>query len=227
MKGNAQLLHSLPRVNLCTLKAMALFLHELSESSGVTLMGLGNFAIVFAPCWLRNPSNDPNSLLLNTNFEIAFAKEALAVLGTKEFAVQEDRQISSQTAVIGLLEVNDIAAPKFPIADDEHPIVSNVTPLKPKSSKLYARRAMPSNFSNVSVSLVQLRYLGVALEEQFMCEWSGLRIPAILSGMLTALSTPVDVMLEALSCAAVLSDDAAAAVFAELEARERNPTLFS
>ena len=60
-------------------------------------------------------------------------------------------------------------------------------------------------------------YLGVALEEQFMCEWSGLRIPAILSGMLTALSTPVDVMLEALSCAAVLSDDAAAAVFAELE----------
>ena len=63
----------------------------------------------------------------------------------------------------------------------------------------------------------EVLYLGVALEEQFMCEWSGLRIPAILSGMLTALSTPVDVMLEALSCAAVLSDDAAAAVFAELE----------
>ena len=64
----------------------------------------------------------------------------------------------------------------------------------------------------------EVLYLGVALEEQFMCEWSGLRIPAVLSGMLTALSTPVDVMLEALSGVAAVDDDAAAAmVFAELE----------
>jgi hypothetical protein len=60
-------------------------------------------------------------------------------------------------------------------------------------------------------------YLGVALEEQCVCEWSGLRIPAVLCGMLTALSTPVDVMLEALSGVAAVDDGAAAMVFAELE----------
>jgi hypothetical protein len=60
-------------------------------------------------------------------------------------------------------------------------------------------------------------YLGVALEEQCVCEWSGLRIPAVLCGMLTALSTPVDVMLEALSGVAAVDDGAAVMVFAELE----------
>jgi hypothetical protein len=60
-------------------------------------------------------------------------------------------------------------------------------------------------------------YLGVALEEQCVCEWSGLRIPAVLCGMLSALSTPVDVMLEALSGVAAVDDGAAAMVFAELE----------
>ena len=60
-------------------------------------------------------------------------------------------------------------------------------------------------------------YLGVALEEQCVCEWSGLRIPAVLCGMLTALSTPVDVMLEALSGVAAVDDGAADMVFAELE----------
>ena len=61
-------------------------------------------------------------------------------------------------------------------------------------------------------------YLGVALEEQCMCEWSGLRIPAVLCGMLNALATPVDVMFEALSAAA-FDDAAAAVVFAEVESR--------
>ena len=61
-------------------------------------------------------------------------------------------------------------------------------------------------------------YLGVALEEQCTCEWSGLRIPAVLCGMLNALATPVDVMCEALSAAAV-DDAAAAVVFAEVESR--------
>ena len=85
--GVSQLLQSLPRANLCTLKALALFLRELSESSSVTLMGLDNFAIVFAPCWLRNPSDDPATLLVNANKEIAFAKEALALLCSEEFVV--------------------------------------------------------------------------------------------------------------------------------------------
>jgi len=60
-------------------------------------------------------------------------------------------------------------------------------------------------------------YLGVALEEQCACVWFGQRIPAVLSGMLTALSTPVDVMLDALSCATAFDDCTAAVVFAELE----------
>ena len=51
-----------------------------------------------------------------------------------------------------------------------------------------------------------------------MCEWSGLRIPAVLCGMLNALATPVDVMFEALSAAA-FDDAAAAVVFAEVESR--------
>lgn len=87
-EGVTQVLQSLPRANLCTLKALALFLRELSESSDVTRMGLDNFAIVFAPCWLRNPSDDPATLLVNTNKEIAFAKEALTVLCSDEFVVQ-------------------------------------------------------------------------------------------------------------------------------------------
>jgi hypothetical protein len=69
------------------LKALALFLRELSESSSVTLMGLDNFAIVFAPCWLRNPSDDPATLMMNTHKEIAFAKEALSVLSADDFVV--------------------------------------------------------------------------------------------------------------------------------------------
>ena len=85
--GVTQLLQSLPRVNICMLKALALFLRELSESSSVTLMGLDNFAIVFAPCWLRNPSDDPATLLVNTNKEITFAKEALTILSSEEFVV--------------------------------------------------------------------------------------------------------------------------------------------
>ena len=86
-EGVTQLLQSLPRANLCMLKALALFLRELSESSSVTLMGLDNFAIVFAPCWLRNPSDDPATLLVNTNKEITFAKEALTILSSEEFVV--------------------------------------------------------------------------------------------------------------------------------------------
>jgi hypothetical protein len=60
-------------------------------------------------------------------------------------------------------------------------------------------------------------YLGVALEEQCLCEWSGLRIPAVLGGMLMALSTPVDVIIEALSSADACDCDTAAVAFAELE----------
>ena len=86
-EGVTQVLQSLPRTNLCTLKALALFLQELSESSDVTRMGLDNFAIVFAPCWLRNPSDDPATLLMNANKEIAFAKEALAVLCSDDLSV--------------------------------------------------------------------------------------------------------------------------------------------
>ena len=70
------------------MKALALFLRELSETSSVTLMGLDNFAIVFAPCWLRNPSDDPATLLVNASKEITFAKEALGVLCADEFVVQ-------------------------------------------------------------------------------------------------------------------------------------------
>jgi hypothetical protein len=81
------LLQSLPRPNLYTLKALALFLRELSVSSSVTLMGLDNFAIVFAPCWLRNPSDDPATLMMNTNKEISFAKEALSILCSDDFVV--------------------------------------------------------------------------------------------------------------------------------------------
>jgi hypothetical protein len=51
-------------------------------------MGLDNFAIVFAPCWLRNPSDDPATLLVNASKEITFAKEALGVLCADEFVVQ-------------------------------------------------------------------------------------------------------------------------------------------
>ena len=71
--------------------------------------------------------------------------------------------------------------------------------------------------SNENEPAAEALYLGVALEEQCVCEWSGLRIPAVLGGMLTALSTPVDVMLESLSSVAACDDDAAAVVFAELE----------
>jgi hypothetical protein len=85
--GITLLLQSIPRPNLCTLKALALFLRELSESRSVTLMGLDNFAIVFAPCWLRNPSDDPATLLVNTNKEISFAKEALNILCSDDFVV--------------------------------------------------------------------------------------------------------------------------------------------
>ena len=60
-------------------------------------------------------------------------------------------------------------------------------------------------------------YLGVALEDQCSCEWSGLRIPAVLGGMLMALSTPVDVIIEALSSADACDVDTATVVFAELE----------
>jgi hypothetical protein len=60
-------------------------------------------------------------------------------------------------------------------------------------------------------------YLGVELEEQCVCEWSGIRIPAVLGGMLSALSSPVDVLLDALSSADTCDGDAAAVVFAELE----------
>jgi hypothetical protein len=60
-------------------------------------------------------------------------------------------------------------------------------------------------------------YLGVKLEEQCVCEWSGIRIPAVLGGMLSALSSPVDVLLDALSSADTCDGDAAAVVFAELE----------
>jgi hypothetical protein len=90
MSGDAvaQMLQSLPRANLCTLKALALFLRELAESSEVTRMSLDNFAIVFAPCWLRNPSDDPATLLVNTNKEIAFSKEALTLLCSEDFVVQ-------------------------------------------------------------------------------------------------------------------------------------------
>jgi hypothetical protein len=71
--------------------------------------------------------------------------------------------------------------------------------------------------SNENEPAAEALYLGVALEEQCMCEWSGLRIPAVLGGMLMALSTPVDVMLDSLSSVASCDDDAAAVVFAELE----------
>jgi hypothetical protein len=60
-------------------------------------------------------------------------------------------------------------------------------------------------------------YLGVALEEQCACEWSGLRIPAVLAGMLSALSTPVDAMLEAWSAGLTFDECNAAAVFGEIE----------
>ncbi len=212
-----QLLNSLPRVNLCTLKAIALFLHELSESSSVTLMSLDNFAIVFAPCWLRNPSDDPNSLLLNVSFEIAFTKQALTVLCNEEFVLREGNSVSSPAAATELLNLNNNRAPQILLANVERPNSLNVTPSIPKSSKIYARRkANPTNPSK-SAGYIPSLYVGVALEEQCACVWFGQRIPAVLSGMLTALSTPVDVMLDALSCAAAFDDCTAAVVFAELE----------
>jgi hypothetical protein len=221
--GITQLLHSLPRANMCTLKVLALFLYELSENSSVTLMGLDNFAIVFAPCWLRNPCDDPKMMLLNTSLEISFVRMALTVLCSKEFVVQEEVPASSPVAVSRFLEMKEYVASPQLIHDDVRVFTSNVTPSKPKGHKLYARRRVIATDSNpVQVvdfahCVIRTQYLGVALEEQCVCEWSGLRIPAVLGGMLTALSTPVDVMLESLSSAAACDDDAAAVVFAELE----------
>jgi hypothetical protein len=223
--GITQLLHSLPRANLCTLKVLALFLYELSQHSSVTLMGLDNFAIVFAPCWLRNPCDDPKTMVLNTSIEISFAKIALVVLSSKEFVVQEEVSTSSPVAVSRFLEMEECDASSQLIQDDVKDFTSNVTPSKPKGQILYSRRrafATKSNHvqvahSNENEPAAEALYLGVALEEQCVCEWSGLRIPAVLGGMLMALSTPVDVMLDSLSSVASCDDDAAAVVFAELE----------
>ena len=186
-------------------------------------MGLDNFAIVFAPCWLRNPCDDPKTMVLNTSIEISFVRMALVVLCSKEFVVQEEVSTSSPVAVSRFLEMKECVASPQLIQDDGRVLTSKVTPSKPKGDKLYARRRAIATDSNpVQVvdfadCVIQTQYMGVALEEQCVCEWSGLRIPAVLGGMLTALSTPVDVMLESLSSVAACDDDAAAVVFAELE----------
>ena len=218
-EGIKLLLHSLPQVNLCTLKALALLLLELSESSSITLMGLDNFAVVFAPCWLRNPSDNPEILLQNASKEIAFAKEALAVLCAEDFVVQQERQTLCSVALPELWALKHTKDTPFSKTSDERAITSKPNPSKPREERVYTRRQVPQSVRKAIVDIPKegTPILGVALEEQCLCEWSGLRIPAVLGGMLMALSTPVDVIIEALSSADACDCDTAAVAFAELE----------
>jgi hypothetical protein len=187
-------------------------------------MGLEQFAIVFAPCWLRNPSDDARALPLSSIDEIAFAKEALIALCSD--------QVVGQPQSPSTLPDQE----KHFLIPDCISTSITLSALQPKVDGEYRRRRAPcrknypgADDANPSQNQTKLGgpddeaaeskalYLGVALEEQCACEWSGLRIPAVLAGMLSALSTPVDAMLEAWSAGLTFDECNAAAVFGEIE----------
>jgi hypothetical protein len=143
-----------------------------------------------------------------------------AVLLDPAPAVESADAQPTMSPFAGLPKLTAHDAAPFSNAGDERSVGVHATPPKFRGSGVYARRkATPtSRVTTIAGPAIQLLYLGVALEEQCTCEWSGLRIPAVLCGMLNALATPVDVMCEALSAAA-MDDAAAALVFAEVESR--------
>lgn len=69
-----KLFENLPSLNQKILKELALMVREISDPRSVELskMSVENCAIVFAPCFLRNPSEDVNTLMENTKYETKF-----------------------------------------------------------------------------------------------------------------------------------------------------------
>jgi hypothetical protein len=66
------LLARLPDVHARALEYVVAFLKELAKGEAQTKMGTGNLAMVFAPGFLRCPSDNPAVILANSNQEKAF-----------------------------------------------------------------------------------------------------------------------------------------------------------
>eukprot|EP01111_Echinosteliopsis_oligospora_P019253 TRINITY_DN9215_c0_g1_i1.p1 TRINITY_DN9215_c0_g1~~TRINITY_DN9215_c0_g1_i1.p1 ORF type:complete len:735 (-),score=189.41 TRINITY_DN9215_c0_g1_i1:45-2249(-) len=85
-----ELVNSLPENHRNTLRFVVKFLQHLSANEIVahTKMNAENLAMVFAPCLLRSPSNDPTAFLENST------REKLFVLAVIEYLVVTDDQLN-------------------------------------------------------------------------------------------------------------------------------------
>ncbi|KAL6074436.1 Rho GTPase-activating protein 39 [Balamuthia mandrillaris] len=85
-KKVVELVHKLPKENQATLAFLIRFLQHITKPdiAAVTQMGVDNVSSIFAPSFLRNPSDDPQLILLNTKAEAEFMKNLLLHLQPEE-----------------------------------------------------------------------------------------------------------------------------------------------
>ncbi len=79
------LFDKLDQINRNVIRDIALLCAEISsvENQKINRMSLENLAIVFAPSFLRNPSENPMEILNNTKYEVRFVTSLLAAVATR------------------------------------------------------------------------------------------------------------------------------------------------
>ena len=73
-EGALAVLDQLPEVNRLTALYVVNFLKSVSENQSVNKMSISNLAMVFAPNFLRCPSEDPQVIFNNTKYEQAWLR---------------------------------------------------------------------------------------------------------------------------------------------------------
>ena len=76
--GAFEVLERLPQVNRLTALFVVHFLKQVSLHEEVNKMSVANLAMVFAPNYLRCPSEDPQVILNNTKYEQAWLRSLMA-----------------------------------------------------------------------------------------------------------------------------------------------------
>ena len=73
-EGALDVLNRLPNVNKATALYVIKFLRKVADNQEVNKMSINNLAMVFAPNFLRCPSEDPQVIFNNTKYEQAWLR---------------------------------------------------------------------------------------------------------------------------------------------------------